>query len=137
MSKFKLSDLLPQTYKFKPTHPVHGELDFEIEVRSFTPEMRKEFLEAGAILRQAEAVANTDAIKYADLMNRSAELIGSIASKSVCGWDEEVFGPFSPERAREVMLDENFNWLASQVFGNVVNQTNFFRKPGKAAGKKS
>lgn len=120
MSKMTLNDLRPTTKKIELIHPTQGNTGIYVEL---VGQDSKAFRERSkALMKQRLAEGKDAKIDVDQLEKDNADL----AATCVVGWDEEVFGPFSKEKAREIMGDPELTWIREQVEEAVKERTNFF-----------
>jgi hypothetical protein len=133
--KLTLADLLPATAELQPSHPTLGELPFKLTLQGpQAAAVRKKGLETLAWLNTLER--NKGPQDVASVMVKLEQLAGESAAAAVIGWDTaatEILGPFSVERAKELLTSDDFGWLREQVNQFVKDQQNFFRKPAAPA----
>jgi hypothetical protein len=122
MSKFSLADLKPTSAKMELIHPVEGATGVFVEL---TGQDSMSFRTISKKLMKQRLAQGSDAKIDVDKLEKdNAEL----AASCIVGWDEEVFGEFSPEKAKEFMMDPELSWMREEIEAFVKTRTNFFRR---------
>lgn len=94
-----------------------------------TASIKQKAVEAQAAVMQANKTSNID--EFTKLLLRAEKAAQDMAALAIVGWDndEVMGGPYTPEYAKQICANPDFDFLRSQVNGFVGDQQNFFVKP--------
>jgi hypothetical protein len=119
---------LPDVAKMELIHPVTGATGLYLSILPEDSEVyRKKVAELAR--RRVKAGSELDVVSENEL---NLELAAELTAASVVGWsnDEAFDGPYSPERAIELMKLDGLAWVREQVAAFRSKRTNFFRTAG-------
>lgn len=123
----KLESLLPSVTKMSLKHPITKE-DTGI-VFNLVGQDSKAFRDKARAIAKGMIGKKQTELDPVALEAENYELCASC----IVGWnDEEAFGPYTPQRAVELMLMDEMAYVREQIEAFIRERSNFFRKPGEA-----
>jgi len=115
--KVTLADMRMKPYKCPITIPGESEPCTWILIKSARSD---EFMkEAQKVAEAEDSMTDIEAIR-----KMTADLIITIC----CGWEEEVFGPYSEKAMYDILLDSDYYYVPEQIGGAAKNQHTFFSR---------
>ena len=121
----KLKDLAARAIEVELKHPVTKEaLGVKISIvgknsRQFKDKFYETVVQAQ---KDSKEAPNAERLKLAE--KRSVELIAAC----IVGWDDEEFfdGPYTPEKAYEIIEQPELSWVKDQLEAAIVEDGSFF-----------
>jgi hypothetical protein len=121
-TKMKLSDLMPTSAQMELVHPTKGKLGVFL---SIVGQDSKQYREVSKVLMR-DRLANKEKVIDVDKVEQdNATLIASC----IVGWsdDEALGGPYTPQRATELMMMPELSWIREEVQAFITERSNFFQ----------
>lgn len=125
MTKLKLQDLAARAIDVELHHPVSNE-PIGVSIRVVgknSRQFKNKFYETVALAeKDLKEATKADQLKIAE--QRSVELIAAC----VVGWEDQEFfgGPYTPERAFELLVQPELAWVKDQLEKAIVEDSSFF-----------
>lgn len=121
-----IDDLFPQEVNLPLKHPITGN-ELGVSLRVVCYDSAQCFDVQQAQLSEKSYTAMTLAERWA--------MENEITAATIVGWSSDEFfkGPYSKEKALELIKNPGFKWLKDQVERFVEDRKNFFREDVSAA----
>lgn len=111
--KLIAGDLIPKPYKLTVVHDDYEDTWVEINAR----ESSLDFYIAAAKFMALDPADHEGQLRTNN----------DVVASTISGWDEEAFGPHSPDKAKEMMSNPVFWWVRDQISAALDVKTNFFK----------
>jgi len=124
-------NLRAKTTKLELDHPTEGKFGWEFEILGFDSAAVRTAIKQIAASRAERTEGKT--LTTLERMNQDEQDNADIAASAISGWNaefaeaDETIGPFSKEKAIELMRDVELAWIREQVEACLRKRANFFR----------
>lgn len=126
MKKITLNDLKAKPFKLELQHPITKEaLGVFVEI---VGKNSKRFKDKFYDIVQETQVKSKEERTQVERMRIAEKQSIELVAACIVGWEDEEFfgGPFSLDRALEIVADPELTWVKDQIDAAIVEESHFF-----------